>query len=407
MAEYFNMPKLGMDMTEGTVVKWLKKPGDAVEKGEPLAEIETDKSVVEVESAVSGVLLKCYCAEGESLPCGTALAAIGARGETAPHPGPPDQRADGSPASNVPVADRTETAAAREEGGEGPKTSGERKRRISPRARRLAERNQVDIADIAGSGPGGRIVERDVRRWMERGPGPATGRWKHLETVTPLTGVRKITAARMRQSLSEAAQTSHRVDVDMGCLLEFRGQLLERRTDSEPRVSIVDLLVAACARALMEHPAANAVLREDGLHMMNYANIGVAVDTDRGLLVPVIQEANALSLGEISRKSRELIDKARRGALAPGEMSGGTFTISNLGMYEIDSFTAIINPPETCILAVGRITDRAVPRQGQIEARPMATLSLTYDHRVLDGAPAARFLQTIKGYIEHPAWLLL
>ena len=203
------------------------------------------------------------------------------------------------------------------------------------------------------------------------------------------------------------AQTNTRMDVDMTNLISFRGQMNARLEGKGIKISFMDLLVAACARALIDHPQANASLRPDGIHYRNFASIGVAVDTERGLVVPVIQDADILSLEDISARSRALIDKARVGALTPDEMKGGSFTISNLGMFEVDSFTAIVNPPETCILAVGRIADRPVAENGQLVIRPMMNLCLSYDHRVIDGAPSARFLQSIKHYLENPVWLLM
>jgi pyruvate dehydrogenase E2 component (dihydrolipoamide acetyltransferase) len=416
MAEFFKMPKLGMDMEEGSIVKWLKAEGDAVEKGEALAEIETDKACVEVESPAGGVVLKYLYAEGESLPCGTPIAVIGQAGEalppipggpeavSAPEQTPvPETPAPAAPAPaasattvSVPAAPVSVTAA-------GP---GE-KRRSSPRARRLAEQNQVDLSRVSGTGPAGRIIERDVRAYLAQGSSRSSPVRRRTETVAPLKGIRKITAARMRQSLSEMAQTNHRMDVDMSSLIAFRRQLNARLEKDGVKVSFVTLLTAVCAKALTDYPMANASLREDGLHTMNYVNIGIAVATDRGLVVPVIQDADILTIPELVQRERDLIDKARRGALQPDEMSGGTFTISNLGMYGVDSFTAIVNPPETCILAVGQIADRVVAENGQPVVRPMMTLSLSYDHRVLDGAPAAEFLQAIKRYMENPVWLLL
>jgi pyruvate dehydrogenase E2 component (dihydrolipoamide acetyltransferase) len=197
------------------------------------------------------------------------------------------------------------------------------------------------------------------------------------------------------------------MDVDMTYMISFRNQINQRLAKEGIKVSYVDLLVAVCAKALVEHPQANAEWADDGIHYKNYANIGVAVDSEKGLVVPVVRDADILSIPEISKESRRLIDKARTGALRPDDMKGGTFTISNLGMFEVDSFTAIVNPPETCILAVGRIADRAVVVDGQIVARPMMNLCLSYDHRIIDGAPAARFLQAVKHYIENLVWLLL
>lgn len=403
MAEFFKMPKLGMDMSEGTIVKWLKQEGEPVEKGEPLAEIETDKSTVEVESPGSGVLLRRYYAEGVCLPCGTPLAAIGAAGEEAPAL-PAGESGEEPPAAQVQPAPACPDPAARSAGR--PETG---KIPASPRARRLAERESVPLAGLSGTGPRGRIVEQDVRAYLERQrTAPAAGqRRTRIENIAPLSGIRRITAQRMHQSVSEMAQTTHRVDVDMVNLTDFRRQMNEYLAPEGLKISYVDLLVAVCARALIEHPEANASLRPDGLHTFNYADVGVAVDTPRGLVVPVIRDADSLSVREIALAGRELIEKARRGALQPEEMRDGTFTISNLGMYELDSFTAIVNPPETGILAVGRIMDRVVALDGQPAVRPMMNLGFTYDHRVLDGAPAARFLQTVKGYIEHPARLLL
>jgi len=227
------------------------------------------------------------------------------------------------------------------------------------------------------------------------------------DQIVPLTGMRKIIASRMRESLREMAQTNTHMDVDMSNMVAFRGQLNQRLAKDGIKVSYVDLLAAVCARALVENPQANASLEADGIHYKNYANIGIAVDSERGLVVPVIKDADILSIPEISKKSRELIDKARKGSLRPDDMQGGTFTISNLGMFEVDSFTAIVNPPETCILAAGAIVDKPVVRDGQIVIRPIMNLCLSYDHRVIDGAPAARFLQCVKHYLENPVWLLI
>ena len=417
---FFCMPKLGMDMEEGTVVRWMKKEGETVQKGEPIAEIETDKSTVEVESPLSGAVLKLYYTEGVAVPCGSPIAAIGPAGTAAPAlPGAAakaEAPVPAAPAAPVvaPAPVAAPVPAVRPAAPVAPAanlTPGGRIR-SSPRARRLAAKHQLDLAYIAGTGSSGRITEQDVRDYLESGaPTPAaavqTVQRIASETVQPLTGVRKVTARRMRQSLSGSAQTNHRVDVDVTNLLNFRKQVNARLEKEGMKVSIVDILIAACAKALIEHPMANAALMEDGLHLRNYANIGIAADTDKGLVVPVVKDADILSLTEIAKSSRAMIDKARKCALLPDDMSGGTFTISNLGMFEIDSFTAVLNPPETCILAVGRIRDSVVAENGQMVIRPMMNLCLTYDHQVLDGAPAARFLETIKHYIENPVWVLM
>ena len=214
-------------------------------------------------------------------------------------------------------------------------------------------------------------------------------------------------AARMHQSLNEMAQANHRMDVDMTNMKLLRGQINRSDGFSNAPISLLDLISLSCVRALVDCPFANISLMEDGIHYKEYVNIGIAVDTERGLVVPVIHDADLLTLQDFHAKSVQLIEKARHGALKPDEMNGGTFTVSNLGMFGIDSFTAIINPPESCILAVGRISDRPVVVEGNVEVRPIMTMSLTYDHRILDGAPAARLLQRIQFYMENPALLLL
>ena len=413
---FFRMPKLGMDMEEGTVTNWIKKEGEAVKKGEALAEIETDKSAVEVESPADGIVLKQYVPEWEAVPCGTPIAFIGNAGD----PIPDASAADAPAAPAAPAAPEAPAPAAQAPAAAAPKkvaaaqsavaalTPGGRIR-SSPRARRLADKEGVDLGAIAGSGEDGRILEQDVLDYMAAAPAvaPATAVRVPTETIKPLTGVRKVTARRMRQSLSNAAQTNHRVDVDVTKLIDFRKQVNARLEKDGIKVSYVDILICACAKALIEHPMANAYLMDDGLHMHNYANVGFAADTEKGLVVPVVKDADILTLPQIAQNSRALINKARQGALKGEDMSGGTFTISNLGMFEIDSFTAVLTPPETCILAVGRMADRVVVENGQMVIRPMMNLCLTYDHQVLDGAPAAKFLETIKHYIENPVWLML
>jgi len=404
---FFCMPKLGMDMEEGIVATWLKAEGDTVEKGEAIAEIETDKSSVEVESPLSGVVLKIYGPEGEVIPCGEPIAAIGPAGTAVPEK--PVTITEAAPAETPAEAPASPVAASRPApttGGVAPRTPGGRIK-ASPRARRLAEEKGVDISMLKGTGMDDRIIEQDVLAYLENAVNiPATLRVPQ-ETIVPLSGVRKVTARRMRQSLSNTAQTNHRVDVDVTNLMAFRKQVNARLEKDGIKVSIVDILAMSCAKALMENPMANAYLMDDGLHMHNYANIGIACDTPKGLMVPVVKDVDILTLPQLAKASKAVISKARDGVLKPDDMSGGTFTISNLGMYEIDSFTAVLNPPETCILAVGRIMDRVVAENGQMVIRPMMNLCLTYDHQVLDGAPAAQFLQTIKHYIENPVWLML
>ena len=397
---FFCMPKLGMDMEEGVVGAWRKAEGETVQKGEILAEIESDKAMVEVEAPKTGTLLKIFCQEGDSVPCGTPIAFIGQPGEAIPDPAAPVAAAPAqaevaAPAAQAPVA--APVATKREDG------------RIiaSPRARRAAANGEVDLTQVAGTGENGRIVEQDVLDYIASGAARPTKTRVAKDEIVPISGMRKVIASRMRASQQEMAQTNTRMDVDMTNMIAFRKQMNDRLASQGIKVSYVDLLVAACAKALIENPEANCSWEADGIHFKNYANIGIAVDSKKGLVVPVVKDADILSIPEISKASRALINKARDGALKPDDMKGGTFTISNLGMFEVDSFTAIVNPPETCILAVGRIADRAVVVDGQIVARPMMNLCLSYDHRAIDGAPSARFLQCVKHYIENPVWLLL
>ena len=427
MAELFLMPKLGMDMEEGTIIRWLKAEGDAVKKGEALAEIETDKSTVEVESPAEGKVLKLYYEEGTEKPCGTPIAVIGQPGEEIPEPADKDGKpaviektgpaAPAGASSAAAVKPAAPVFAAPPAAPAGPAVSAPPaaeltpggRIRSTPRARRLAELNAVPLAAVKGSGSEGRILEADVRRFMESGMSAIVARPRRMaaETLQPASKIRKVTARRMFQSLSSTAQTNHKVDVKMANLLSFREQINKKYEAQGVKISIMDLLTAVCAKALIENPQANAYWSPDGIRFHNYANVGIAVDTPNGLVVPVVKEADVMSLPEIAAASKELIAKARDGRLQPDDMSGGTFTISNLGMLGIDSFTAILNPPETCILAVGRMSDKVVAEKGQIVIRPMMNLCLTYDHQIIDGADAARFLKTIRDLIENPAWLLL
>lgn len=402
------MPKLGMDMEEGTLLRWVKKVGDTLKKGDVLAEIETDKSSMELEATTDGTLLKTYCEEGETVPVGQPIAFIGAQDAAVPEFGSTQQPAAPTPAPAASAAP-AEPVMTERTALEAPAAPDGRKLRVSPRARKLAEKNGVDLRAVAGSGPAGRIVEKDVRAFLQSGAPHAARRSaaKHSETVKPLAGIRKVISTRMHQSLSEMAQANHRMDADMTNMAALRKQLNASPEFAQSKVSYLDLIALACTRALMDCPFANVSLMPDGIHYKEYVNVGIAVDTERGLVVPVVHDVDQMNLRDFQTESKRLIEKARTGALKPDDMSGGTFTISNLGMFGIDSFTAIINPPEACILAIGRIADKAVVVNGEITIRPIMNLSLTYDHRILDGAPAARFLQKIQFYVENPALLLL
>lgn len=431
MADFFKMPKQGVDMEEGTLIRWLKKEGDEIKKGEMIAEIETDKTTLEVECLCDGIIRKFYCGENDTVPCGTPIAFIGTLEDEIPEVNIGDPGAsDGSvtageapggiasvsseQAGNV-AAEKLETAACESVAEPGSSEAEEdltdqNGGRVfaTPRARKLAAMENIDINDVIGTGPSGRIVEYDVQQFIAQGGSAGSKKSrKKKETVVPFKGVRKATAKHMMESLQGSAQAHMTADIDATNLVSFRTQLNKKYEAVGKKISYLDLIIAASAKALVENPAMNAELREDGIHEKNYANIGVAVNTDKGLFVPVVKDADILSPLEIDKKVKTLVSETRDGKLKGSDMSGGTFTVSNLGMYEIDTFTAILNPPETGILAVSRIQDRVVPVNGQPAVRPVMSICLTYDHRIVDGAPAAAFLTALRHYLENPAWILL
>ncbi len=396
MATAVKLPRLGQGMESGTVVRWLKEEGDRVERGEPLYEVDTEKATQEVEAEAAGVLLRIVVREGE-VPVGTVLAYIGEPGESLPEPEAPT--GDGRAAEAVPAvpASRPTVAAAP------PARPPGQRVKASPLARRLARERGIDLSQLVGSGPEGRIVAEDVER-AARAPrvAPVEAVLPEAERV-PLTGVRRTIARR----LSEAWQVpvfQLEASADMERVLALVE--LRRRLQPDLRLTVTDVLVKACAVALLRHPEVNVQLAEDALLRFSSAHVGIAVATERGLVVPVVRAAERLSLDEIARARADLVERARAGTLRREELEGGTFSLSNLGMYGVDRFTAVLNPPQAAILAVGRIEERAVVRGGEIQARPMVTLTATFDHRAVDGAPAARFLETVKAVLEEPGLAL-
>jgi len=378
------MPKYGWTMTEGKVLKWLKKEGELVKKGEPLFEMESEKTVTQVEAETSGILRKILVQEGTVVPVGETIAILTEPGEELPSSDTLKQMVE-----------------------EKPQIVEEEKIKISPAARKLAEEHGIDITKIKGTGPDGRIVKEDILRVIESEK--EVVKVSSLPAkIIPLEGMRKIIAERMALSARTTARVLLTIDVDMSEVSKLRQSLLE---DVEKkwgvRLTYTDILVKAVAKALEEHPIVNSILVEDKIHVMESINIGVAVALKDGLIVPVVREANKKSLIEIALQLKELIEKARQGKLSTEEATGGTFTISNLGMYGVGVQMQIINPPEVAILGVGAITDKPVVINGQITIRPMMTLSLVFDHRALDGAPAAEFLVTLKRILENPYILLI
>ena len=398
MATEVILPRLGQGMESGTIVRWLKSEGEPVQKGEPLFELDTDKVTQEVEAEAAGVLLKIAVAEGE-VPVGQTVAFIGAEGEDVPEAEaakPPPQE-ETKPAAPEPMAAQQEVA---------PVASGNGRIKASPLARRLARERGVDLRSVRGTGPEGRIVAEDVERAEAGGPAPPvaaapmpTG---EVERV-PLTNVRKTIARR----LTEAWQIpvfQLQASADMTRVNVLVARLRER--DPDVRLTVTDVLTKVCAQALMRHREVNAEFTDDALLLHPSANVGLAVAAPQGLVVPVIRSAERLSLTEIAGLRADLVGRARDNKLRADDLEGGTFTISNLGMYAVERFTAVLNPPQAAIVAVGATEDRVVPVGGETAIRPMVTLTGTFDHRAVDGAPAAAFLQTLKESLEDPGLAL-
>jgi pyruvate dehydrogenase E2 component (dihydrolipoamide acetyltransferase) len=387
------MPKFGLTMHEGTVQRYFKAVGDAVTAGEPIYEVETEKVLYEVEAPASGILAAWLCEEGAIVECGGLVALIAAPGEdataiaaqhngaVAPRPTPSPtpaaaQANDAPPGSTTAIADG--------------------RRAISPVARKLASELGVDLARITGTGPGGRITREDVER-TARSPAPAAPPTQppaapdqpRLGSM-PMRGMRKTIAARMQQSLRDTAQLTISTEADVTSAVELR-ERLKREFD----FTYTDMLIHAAARALLRHPRMNSRLTDDAIVAAAEVNVGMAVALDEGLIVPVVRDADRKSLHEIASETGGLAERARTNKLKLEDVSGGTFTITNLGGFGVDVFTPILNLGEAGILGLGRIIEKPAIYRGEIARRSMLALSLTFDHRIIDGAPAAAFLQTV------------
>jgi pyruvate dehydrogenase E2 component (dihydrolipoamide acetyltransferase) len=402
------LPRLGQGMESGTIVRWLKSEGEAVEKGEPLFELDTDKVTQEVEAEAAGVLLKIAISEGE-VPVGQTVAFIGAEGEDLPDVA---TESDPTPASNTvlqgQVAEPAEVQGAQ---GEPEPVAATTNGRIkaSPLARRIARERGIELAGIRGTGPDGRIVAEDVERAEAGAPIPASNTVLQAPVAAgevervPLSNVRKTIARR----LTEAWQIpvfQLEASADMTRVNALVARLRER--DPERRVTVTDVLTKLCAHALTRHREVNAEFTEDAILLHPSANVGLAVAAPQGLVVPVIRGAERLSLAEIAAVRADLVGRARDNKLRAEDLEGGTFTISNLGMYAVERFTAVLNPPQAAIVAVGATEERVVSVGGETAVRPMVTLTATFDHRAVDGAPAAAFLQTLKESLEDPGLAL-
>jgi len=435
MATDVIMPALGVAQQTGTLLKWLKAEGQAVTKGEPLMEIETDKATVEIEAAASGILTNVTASAGDQIPVGNKIAVILKPGEVAtpaavqdPHPrsfdtlrtsslpkgeGISESRplSQGKGAGAAPPLPQGEgrgegsaaaTHAMRAEPTAQPSPTGGRIL-ASPAAKRLAQEKGISLQTLRGSGPEGSVLAEDVLRAAQtqsRGDRPVAPTSTAPDLV-PLSPMRRIVGQRMTHSKQSAPHFYLGMDIDMTMVVKVRTELKERGDESIP--SINDFILLACARALKDFPSVNSTFTEQGIKVHADINIGMAVALEEGLVVPVIRNADQLTLTQLAQKSRELADKAQTKKLFPLDYEGGTFTVSNLGMLGVDSFIAIINPPQCAILATGRVAPRVVADEVGMMIRPMMTATLSADHRVIDGAIAARFLQEVKQLLETPA----
>jgi len=437
LAVHVTMPKWGLTMKQGKLSKWYKKEGDPVQRGEILFEVETEKITNKVEAPASGILFQIVVPQGTVVAVGTIVAVIAEPGEqperiegTRPAEGK-DEEASSAPAKPEKPQEKEFVVA-------------------TPSARRLAKELGVELSVVHGTGPGGRVTETDVQRYRQQGP-PAprmtplaeemarqagldpsavmgTGEGGKItkediqrileerggeEEIIPLrsipfTGMRKSVAENMHASLQGTAQLTVFSEVDVTELMRFRDLLREEfKEDAHMRISYNDMVVFVTSRALKRFPVMNSTLIGDEILLHDSVHMGIAVALPAGLIVPVLRDADQKSLPRIATEARDLARKAREGTLTVDEVTGGTFTITNLSMFEVDGFTPILKPSETGILGVGRVKEKPAVYQGEIAIRSLAVLSLTFDHRVVDGAPAAEFLQTVSRYLQHPALAMM
>jgi len=419
MADIIRMPLLSDTMTEGTVVAWHKKVGDQVEAGETLFEVETDKAVMEQDSYYTGTLLYIGVKEGESVPIDAVMAVIGEPGEDykamleaalAETPGAASQPA-GEPATSEPAPTPSSAPAPQAAPTPAPVAAPSGGRiKASPLAKSMAEKEGINLAQVVGTGDDGRIVKKDIEAFLSTRTTAAPAAAIHLATATAmdedikLSQMRKTIARRLSESKFGAPHFYLTVSIDMAKAMDTRKRINEI---APQKISYNDLVIKAAAAALRQHPAINSSWLGDVIRRNGNINIGVAVAVDEGLLVPVVRNADAKTLSQINGEVRELAGKAKERKLSGEEMQGNTFTISNLGMFGIEEFTAIINPPDACIMAVGTITEEPVVKDGEITVGHRMKVTLSCDHRVVDGATGAKFLQTFKSIMEDPIRMIV
>ncbi len=417
MAEIIRMPRLSDTMEEGNIVSWLKKEGDRVEIGDTLAEIETDKATMEMDSPAEGVLLHIATKEG-SVPVDGVIAVIGEEGEDwkallAEAGKKEEMEGSGKEvAASESVVHSSGASSSDQTMVKGPEpgliSEGNGRVKASPLARRMARELGIDLASVRGSGPGGRVIKRDLES-VKAGTAPKVllqtmqGREESYEDL-PLSQMRKTIARRLAESKFSAPHFYLTMEIMMDKVRAARKEINASRED---KISFNDFVIKAVAMALRQHPAINASWMEDRIRQYHHVHIGVAVAVEEGLMVPVLRYADQLSLSAIHAAVKDLAGRARQRQLSLEEMQGNTFTISNLGMFGIEEFTAIINPPDACILAVGGIKEKPVVRNGQIVPGYPMKVTLSCDHRVVDGATGAAFLQTLKSLLEEPVLMLV
>lgn len=429
MATEVTMPQMGADMTEGVVLRWLKQVGDAIERGDILAEIETDKATVELESYDAGTLLSHTAEEGETVPVGEIIAFLGTAGEEPPVAKTGHKEAQaGAPAPAATTAEKPAEAAAPAAVQEplqplepatavavDADTAGGRVR-ISPVAKRIALDSGLDVRNLRGSGPDGRILRRDVEGALQAAPAAATPPATSSPSVSvtpagaqqivPLTKMREAIARRMHQSKAQQPHYYLTLDVDMTAASVFRKQFNEM-VDDAGRASINDLIVKASAIALARHPKFNSEFNDQGILLHGSINIAIGVALDAGLMAPAILDCGNKTLGRIAEDTKDVVARARDGRLTADEYASSTFTITNLGAFGVESLVGIINPPQAAILGIGSVTPTPVARDGEIVIRDVMKLALSADHRVSDGAEGARFVKEIQALLENPAGLAL
>ncbi|MEW5738086.1 MAG: pyruvate dehydrogenase complex dihydrolipoamide acetyltransferase [Myxococcota bacterium] len=425
MAIAVQLPALSPTMTEGKITRWLKKEGDKISSGTAIAECETDKSNLEIEAYDDGTLLRILVPEGKAAPVGSTIAWIGKPGEAIPDAPPvarPAASAAPAPAAAAPPAAGPAAAAVPPKAAPPPPPAarpappaaptGNGRVRASPLAKKIAASQGLDLSTVQGSGPAGRIIKKDVEDALTRGPAAGTKAPSIPRSAPgvrvppqslPVTQMRKVIAQRLTEVKPGVPHFYLNVDVEMDQALKLRDEAKAQ----ELKVSVNDIVVKATAVAVRRFPRINQVFAGDVIQQLTNVDVGVAVAIDDGLITPIVRDADQKGLAEIGAEVRELAERAKSKRLKPEEYSGGSITVSNLGMFGIDSFIAVLNPPQAAILAVGKVEPKVVVRDGQMVIRQMMSITLSGDHRVIDGAVGAQYLQELKGLLEHPLRLVL